>query len=131
MEAQRRACACKLGKVLSIHGIIRGIVIANLFQPQINRGRCDCIGNSDRGGNNGSDSPENMPSDPSAADPENGQSADNTENSGADNLGVSDITEPDNSVKAVKTPNTGIRIAVPVMLLGAAAIVVTVRKKRS
>lgn len=93
--------------------------------------------NTNKGENDkAEDNSENKPSDPSATKSDNNQNtgADNTENSDADNseLTGSDITEPDDSGNADKTPNTGIySIAVPVMLLGAVAIVVTIRKKSS
>ena len=68
---------------------------------------------------------------------ENDKSEDNSENNSntsADNSEItgSDIVDPDNSDNADKTPNTGIySIAVPIMLLGVAAIVATIRKKNS
>ena len=102
------------------------------------------VGNQHNNGNvdngeNPEDKPENTPNDPTVTTPENDQNAsgdntpDNTGDSDADNSEVngSHITNTANSDNAGKKPNTGIySIAVPVMLLGAAAVVATIRKKK-
>lgn len=89
--------------------------------PNDNQGGQDNNGNIVDGESDKSeDKPENDPGDPTVTKPESNQStsADNTEDGDADN--------------EVKTPNTGVySIAVPIMLLGVAAMVATIRKKKS
>ena len=109
--------------------------------PVGNQGNRENNGNIDNGENDKpEDGPENNPSISPVTTPENNQNTsedntpDNTEAGAADNSEVigSDITKTANSDNAGKKPNTGVySIAVPVMLLGAATIVATIRKKNS
>ena len=116
--------------------------------PVGNQGDQNNNGTVDNGENDGpEDKPENNPDIPPVTEPEtnpesnpeNNQntSGDNTDDGVADNSEIigADITGTDNSDilgNADKKPNTGVySIAVPIMLLGAAAVVATIRKKNS